>query len=170
MHREPTSRVLGTGPDGFPIAEIELAAIVHGEAWIGTFALPHVFARLRRIPPKAYLLKLVDEYLPYAHSKRFLRYVPHGEPRMERPERGACADQFRELLALWEPPVLTPELRDAARALFIADGLELSELGWQAFEVEQDPTPVEAALPWPEGAWNEETFLEEKRRMGEIER
>jgi hypothetical protein len=159
MQEDWRTHVLGIAPDGLPITAGELADYAHCVPWVAVLAAPRFYARLRRVPPKEHLLTLLDAFLPYAHSKRFLSEVPRGQPRQETPDRGPCAERLRALIAQWEPPALTPEIRDAARALAVADACPPPTGGWDDYDGSDTPGPAEDGLMWPEGRWDEEAFL-----------
>jgi hypothetical protein len=135
----------------------ELVDMIHFETWLGVLASPRIYAILRRIPSKEHLLNLLDAYMPYAHSKRLYTLVPHGKPRPDISQRGPLADRFREILLRWEPPEVTQELREAARALFEAGGSDPPEPGWDELEWNGPPS-LEESLIWPEGRWDEATM------------
>lgn len=149
-------------PDGTPITpetwnEFWSVASIHG--WFMVLTSPRLWARLRRIPSKAFLLKIVDVYLVYAKSSRRYSHNPQIRPPVDLALRAASADRLRNLLVDWEPPVVTPEIREAAMAAHRAEVNEPLKENWDGPEFEPEDAPLEAMLPWPEGEWNEEAFL-----------
>jgi hypothetical protein len=58
--------------------------------------------------------------------------------------------------------VVTEEIREAARALYISEFSRPPE-DWN-LEAMEEPMPLEAMLLWPEGGWNEEAFLAQQAR------
>lgn len=153
--------VYGYCPDGTPITpEIgrEIRDVLHAIGWIGVLASSRLWATLRRIPPKAFLLELIDAYLVYARSSRHYVNVPKGQPRPDLTLRSAPAERLRNLLFAWEPPLITTEIRDAALAVALAEFGEPPAENWD--DAEHDvPIPLEASLIWPEGAWDENAFV-----------
>lgn len=148
-------------PDGTPITtELaqEIEHVIHAIGWIDVLASPRLWATLRRIPPKAFLLELIDAYLVYARSGRRYTNVPEGQQRPDLTLRSAPAERLRALMVAWEPPVISTEIRDAALAVALAEfGPPPAESG---DDVDHDiPMPLEAALAWPEGEWDENAFV-----------
>jgi hypothetical protein len=125
--------------------------IVNCCGWLSMMAAPKLWAALPRIPPKTFLLKLMDSFVPYAYSNRYTQYIPDGETRMDTSQRGPAATRLRELLEQWEPPQMTPEILEAARLLLLADGGKEPPCGWDEYEAEPD-CPVEEMIIWPENA------------------
>lgn len=155
------SKVYGC-PDGTPIT-VEIAAeiknVVYALGWIDMLSSPRLWATLRRIPPKTFLLELIDAYLVYARSGRYYVSVPEGQPRPDLTLRSAPAERLRNLLVDWEPPIVTPDIREAATALHLAEfGPPLAD-DWD--DPKNDPTdiPIEGMLIWPEGEWDENAFV-----------
>lgn len=136
------------GPDGEPVLS-DFATIVNFSGWLAMMAAKKLWDALPRIPPKTFLLKLLDGYLPYAHSKRYLSVVPEGETPADTTQRGPLAMQLRRLLEQWEPPQMTPEIRETARLLLLADGGKEPLCGWDEYEPHPE-VPVEDTVLWPE--------------------
>lgn len=145
--------------DGTPLTAdfgAEMARAMNAAGWIDMLGAPTLWAALRRIPPKSFVLECVDIYLEYAKSRRHYAYIPDGQPRPDVRLRAPAVEQLRKLLLDWEPPIVTPEIRDAARAVYFTEyGTQPS---WDEEQVPPD-MPLEATLIWPEGEWNEEAFL-----------
>ncbi|MBK9264629.1 MAG: hypothetical protein IPM54_33195 [Polyangiaceae bacterium] len=150
-------------PDATPITpetwyEFWCVAAIHG--WFMVLTSPRLWARLRRIPPKAFLLKIVDVYLVYAKSSRRYSHNPQIRPPVDLALRAASVERLRSLLVDWEPPVVTPEIREAAMAAHLTEMGEPLAENWDGPEFEPKDAPLEAMLPWPEGGeWDEEAFL-----------
>jgi hypothetical protein len=122
--------------------------------WLALLAAPRLWNALPRIPPKEHLLFLIDAFLPYAHSDRYYSEVPPGKQRADISQRGPAAERLRQLLLRWEPPALTQEIREAARAVILADGGAEPVGGWDNYE--PDPhIAVEETILWPEGTWED---------------
>src|SRR5262245_38590581 len=100
--------------DGTPITPdfaTEFTRVVNAGGWLGMLAAPKLWAALRRVPPKAFLLEVVEIYLAYAKSRRHYAYIPEGQPRPDLSLRGPAVERLRALLLDWEPPMLTAEIR-----------------------------------------------------------
>jgi hypothetical protein len=136
------------GPDGHPLMS-DFATIVNFFGWLAMMAAPKLWAALPRIPPKTFLLNLLDGFLPYAVSKRYMTAVPEGETPVDTSQRGPAATRLRELLEQWEPPQMTPEIREAARVLLLADGAKEPPCGWNEYAPDPD-IPIETTVIWPE--------------------
>jgi len=148
-------------PDGTLITgEVaqEIKDVIYAMGWIEVLASSRRWATLRRIPPKAFLLELIDGYLVYARKGRYYLRVPRFEPRPDLTLRVGLAERLRSLLFAWEPPVMTDEIRDAALAVALAEfGEPPAE---NCIDVEHDVSiPLEASLIWPEGEWDENAFV-----------
>lgn len=136
------------GPDGEPVPS-DFATMVNCCGWLFIMAAPKLWEALPRIPPKAFLLKLMNSFVPYAHSKHYTRYIPEGETPVDTSQRGPAATRLRELLNQWEPPHVTNEIREAARLLLLADGYKEPPSGWDEYRPDPD-VPVEEMVIWPE--------------------
>ena len=148
--------------DGTPITpefSTELVRAVNAGGWIGMLAAPKLWAALRRIPPKAFLLEQVDTYLAYAKSRRHYAYIPEGQPRPDLSERAPAVERLRDLLLDWEPAIVTPEIRDAARAIYFTEYGAESKISWDEQVEDGASLSLEATLIWPEGEWDEAAFL-----------
>lgn len=133
---------------GNPI-RVDFATIVNFSGWLAMMAAPKLWDALPRIPPKTFLLKLLDGYLPYATSNRFLHNGSEDERPVDTTQRGPLAMQLRGLLEQWEPPQMTSEIRETARLLRLADGGDEPPCGWDEYEPDPD-VPVEDTVLWPE--------------------
>jgi len=149
-------------PDGTPLSpELAqgIADAISATLWIEILSVPKLWSALRRLPPKAFLLERIDAWLAFATKTGSQFYG------LEADERAAAIEarsipflRLRNLLLDWDLSNVTPEIREAARALHIAefqkpppDDRDLSHV--------DPPIPLEATLPWPEGEWDEEAFL-----------
>lgn len=118
--------------------------------WLLVLACPRMFHRMARRPTREHLLKLVDDYLPYARSERQQRSWKHGSRfEVDRERRQMLAARLRELFTRWSPLELSPEITEAARALLDTEGNDPPPGGWGNL---RDPdVPPEEILLWPEG-------------------
>lgn len=149
-------------PGGTPLTPetwYEFWCVIGIGLWFLTLTSSRHWAMLRRIPSKAYLLQLVDAYLIYAKSGRYYRGSPVSPAPVDMTERSALAERLRDLLADWEPPAVTPEIREAAMAVCIAESGSPPDENWDGPENDPPAIPLEAMLIWPEGSWDEEAFL-----------
>ena len=157
----------GWMPDGTPITPEtwkEFANVLNAESWFAMLASPRLWSMLRRIPPKAFLIELLDAYLVYAKSGRHYAHDQEGRRRPDLSLRSKSAEHLRELLIAWEPPTVTPEIREAARTVSAAEYGETRSENWD--DPEHDPpTPLEATLIWPEGEWDENAFVAVSRGL-----
>ncbi len=130
----------GWAPDGTPITpEVwnEFGTIIAILLWFAVLTSPRLWANLRRIPPKAFLLKIVNAYLVYAQSNRHYAHSPQVRPYViDLTLRAAPVERLRDLLIDWEPPVVTPEIREAAMAVHIAERGEPLKKNWDGPEFE----------------------------------
>ncbi len=133
--------------------------VLHADGWIYVLAAPRLWSALRRIPPKEHVLRLVDAFTQYAHSDHCYHSLPKGTPRPDPSRRGPAAKHLHDLLLQWEPPEVTREIQEAARAVLVEERVGLPDVPWDEREPYEDEVPVEAGLLWPEGFWNEEAFL-----------
>lgn len=148
--------------DGTPITKdfaTEFSHVVNAASWIDMLAAPKLWAALRRIPPKTFLLELVETYLEYARSRRHYAYIPEEQERPDLSLRGPAVQRLRDLLLGWEPPLITPEIQDAARAVYLTEYGAPPKESWDEAEHNFPDTPLEASLIWPAGPWDEEAFL-----------
>lgn len=148
--------------DGTPVTNdsaAELARVVNAGSWIDMLAAPKLWAALRRIPPKSFLLELVETYLEYAKSDRHYAYIPEDQPRPDPSLRGPAVERLRDLLLDWQPPHITEKIRDAARAIYLTEYGAPPKESWDEAEHEVQEMPLEATLIWPEGKWDEEAFI-----------
>lgn len=162
--RIPVPQVFRQGwmPDGTPITQEvwnEFRFVLHILMWFAVLASPRIWPALRRIPPKTFLLELVDAYLVYAGSGRHYAHSPEFQRRVDLTKRSAPVEHLRNLLVAWEPPIVTPEIREAARAVHIAEGGSPPADDWDDPQNDPIDVPIEAMLLWPEGEWNEEAFV-----------
>jgi hypothetical protein len=160
----PTPEILRQGwmPDGTPITpEVwnEFGVVLHILMWFAVLASPRIWPALRRIPPKTFLLELVDAYLVYARSNRHYAHSPEFQRKVDLTKRSAPVELLRNLLVDWEPPIVTPEIREAALAVHIAEFGSPPVEGWDDPQNDPIDVPLEATLIWPEGEWDEEAFL-----------
>lgn len=154
--------MLGHFGDGTPLtteSTTEMARSVNAAGWIAMLAAPKLWAALRRIPPKAFILECVDIYLAYAKSPRHYAYIPDGQRRPDLRLRAPAVEHLRKLLVDWQPPVVTTEIREAARAVYFTEYGAPPQPSWDEEEHNLPNMPLEATLIWPEGEWNEEAFL-----------
>ncbi len=144
-----------TGPDGLPITT-QFADVIHFIGWIDVLARPQIWNKLPRIPPKEHLMRLADAYRVHAYSKRWYTHLLPDEPPPDPAIRGPAADHFRAVVDLWEPPVLTTELCDAARAVMASEFPRCAREvpNWNR-EPDDADLPTEQTLLWPEGTWND---------------
>lgn len=148
--------------DGTPIANdfaMDFTRVVNASGWIGMFAAPKLWTALRRIPPKVFLLELVETYLEYARSRYHYAYIPEDQERPDLSLRGPVVQRLRDLLLDWEPPLITPEIQDAARAVYLAEYGAPPKESWDEADHNFTDMPLEASLIWPEGPWDEEAFI-----------
>ncbi len=148
----------GDGMPGTPEILQGVANSFYATGWILMLNSPKLWGALRRIPPKAFLLERLDAWLAFA--RRGGQYVDSLEvdertAAMER--RSAPFQRLRDLLVDWEPPVVTPEIREAACALHIAEFSRPPDADWERLDLAG--MPLEAMLLWPEGEWDEEAFV-----------
>lgn len=156
--------------DGTPLTNDfapDFAQVVNASGWIGMLAAPKLWAALRRIPPKAFLLELVDTYLQYAKSRYHYAYIPEDRARPDLRLRGSAVERLRDLLLDWEPPVIAPEIRDAARAIYLTEYGAPPKESWDDAAHDLPGISLEATLVWPEGPWNELEFLASQTNNGE---
>ncbi|WP_437585758.1 Uma2 family endonuclease [Sorangium sp. So ce1000] len=118
--------------------------------WLLVLACPRIFHRMGRMPPREHMVKLVDDYLPYARSERQQRSWKHGRLfQVDTERRQMLAARLRALLMEWSPPELPPEITETARALLDTEGHDPPLGGWGNLP---DPDmPPEDFLLWPEG-------------------
>lgn len=128
----------------------EAGLVLNAVMWISFMAFPKFWAILPEVPQKAHLLILLDEYLPYAYSQRCTTQIPEGEQRPDTSNRGPLATQLRELVAVWEPPNLTTDMRETARSLLRADGVAEPNCGWDEYAPSPD-FPSDKMLLGPNG-------------------
>jgi hypothetical protein len=148
--------------DGTPITNdsaTEFTRVVNASSWIDMLAAPKLWAILRRVPPKAFLLEQVERYLAYAKSRRHYAYIPEGQARPDLSMRGPAMERLRDLVLEWEPPIVTPEIRDAARAVYFTEYGAPPKESWDKAEYDTPGIALEATLIWPEGPWDEAAFL-----------
>ncbi len=148
--------------DGTPITPefaMELSRAVNAGGWIDMMAAPKHWVALRRIPPKAFLLEQVDTYLSYAKSGRHYAYIPEGQPRPDLSLRGPAVERLRDLLRDWEPPMITPDIREAARAIYFTEYGAVPKKSWDEEVHDLPDISLEATLIWPEGPWDEGAFI-----------
>ncbi|WP_437587335.1 hypothetical protein [Sorangium sp. So ce1000] len=120
---------------------------IHAVQWLLCLAAPRVFLRMKRMPPREHLLRMVDFYLAYVRrGERNL--VPEMEP-VPYEQRETLALQLRALLETWSPPGLPAEISEAARAVLHADGQREPPGGWD--EADEPTWRPEEELLWPEG-------------------
>lgn len=155
--------------DGTPLTSgftADMARSVNAAGWIAMLAAPKLWAALRRIPPKSFILECVDIYREYAKSPRRYFHIPDGQPGPDLRLRAAAVEHLRHLLLEWEPPLVTPEIREAARAVHFAETGTTPEPSWDDQEHDMPGLSLEATLIWPEGQWNENAFVAERRNGG----
>jgi hypothetical protein len=139
----------------------QFAHIVNAGDWIGMLAAPKLWAALRRVPPKAFLLELVETYLVYAKSHHLYAHIPEDQPRPDLSLRGPAVERLLALLREWEPPTVTHEIRETARAIYFAEHGAPPKKPWDELENDFPDIPLESTLVWPEGPWDEEAFIAE---------
>jgi len=154
-HKYP---LIGNGdemPGGPEILE-GVANAFYATGWILMLSSPKLWGALRRIPPKAFLLERLDAWLAFASDRGLC--LAEGEDRAAAiARRSVPFRRLRDLLVDWEPPVVTPEIREAASALHIAEFHRPPDTDWE--RVDFEGIPLEAMLLWPEGEWDEEAFV-----------
>jgi hypothetical protein len=157
-HKYP---LIGCG-HGIPLPPEVLEGVansLYATLWITMLSSPKLWETLRRIPPKAFLLDRIDAWLAFARKGGKYVHSLEGEERAAAiEERSLPFRRLLDLLLVWDPPVVTPEIREAARALHIAEFQRPPSDDWDLSH-EYPPIPLEATLPWPEGEWDEEAFL-----------
>lgn len=125
----------------------------YATGWINMLSSPKLWGALRRIPPKAFLIERLDAWLVFARKS-----VADGDEKAALVERRSIPFQcLRDLLVDWEPPTVTPEIREAARTLHISEFGRPPDDDWD--RMAQEGVHLEAALLWPEGEWDEQAFL-----------
>jgi hypothetical protein len=137
--------MIGKDRDGIPI---DTLAILHTEDWLIVLAAPHIYRSLKRQVEPAFLLRLLDIFIPYADRGDHYLF-----DRAPDPDRSALARRLRDLIAAWTPPELPVEITEAARALLRAEGYEkppLEAATWEDFNFQPDSDPLESRLAWPE--------------------
>lgn len=148
--------------DGTPLSpELAqgIADAMSATLWIEILSVPKLWSALRRIPPKVFLIERIDAWLAFVQKNGSYLYGLEGDERVAAiEERSLPFLRLRNLLFDWDLSNVTPEIREAARALHIAefqrpppDDRDLSKA--------DPPIPLEATLVWPEGEWDEEAFL-----------
>ncbi len=146
--------------DDVPLAPEILQGVAdsfYATMWINVLSSPNLWSALRRLPPKSFLIERIDAWLAFARNHGQYVFV-HEEERAAMVEaRSVPFLRLRALLVDWEPAVVTPEIREAAYALHMAEFLRPPD------ELREDPNdpsdiPLEAYLLWPEGEWDEEAF------------
>jgi len=126
-------------------AVASMAEVAGAIGWLQVLAVPRLFARLERLPPRSFLVRQIDVFLAYARTgacdtEPTFEPVPLGE-RVERTLR------LRALLEGWTSHDLPGEITEAARAVLYAEGL-LPPEGWDGLP---DPEqPVHELLVWPD--------------------
>src|SRR4051812_40570215 len=85
--------------------------------WAQVLARPAVFRTLTRMPSREQLLRLLDEYQPFAHSRLADVGAQGYVSGADEPLVGQLADRMGVLLAQWSPPELGTEIVETARAL-----------------------------------------------------
>lgn len=147
--------------DGVPLSPDILQGVAdsfYATGWVNMLSSPELWGALRRIPPKAFLIERVDAWLAFARrGGQYVAFLEGDERAAAIEERSAPFLCLRKLLIDWEPPVVTPEIREAARALHISEFRRAADEDWGRPEL--TGMPIEATLVWPEGEWNEEAFL-----------
>jgi hypothetical protein len=121
----------------------EIAATTHFGLWLQVLARPQVFHTLTRVPSPAFLVKLLDNALPYAR-KGMSGQGPGAYPEAQRVE---MMGQMRTILESWSPLMLPDEVVQAARALLVIVG------GWSSYDWDEVPElsdgqTLEDVLPW----------------------
>jgi hypothetical protein len=134
-------------PDGTsPLSD--MVNTIHAVQWLTCLAAPRVFLRMKRMPSREHLLRMVDLFLA-----RVRRGGPKGvdpdSPPVPYEQREPLALKLRALLETWSPPGLPAAISEAARAVLHADGQREPPGGWDEAD---DPTwRPEEELLWPEG-------------------
>jgi hypothetical protein len=123
----------------------QIEAMLAFTGWLQVLARPETFKMLTRWPPPSHLLRLLDDYLPFARERQ-ASAATRGD--MSGARAVDLMSQVRSLLESWSPPALPVELTEAARALLVADG------SYAAFDWHQAPDlpeggSIEQALVWP---------------------
>ncbi len=124
MKHSHTYPLIGNG-DEIPLAPEILEGVAnsfYATGWINVLSSPELWGVLRRVPPKAFLVERVDAWLAFASKGGQYVYLVEGDERAAAlKQRSAPFQRLRDLLIDWEPPVVTAEIREAARALHIAE-------------------------------------------------
>ena len=148
----------GDGMPGGPEILEGVANSFYATGWINMLSSPKLWDALRRIPSKVFLLERLDAWLAFASKGGQYAYFVQGDERAAAlQQRSAPFQCLRDLLIDWEPPVVTPEIREAARALHIAEFCRPPDEDWGRPDL--TGMPLEATLLWPEGEWDEEAFV-----------
>jgi len=122
----------------------EIAATFHFGLWLQVLARPQMFHALTRVPSTAFLVKLLDEALPYARKGM----SGHGTGAYPEAQRVEMMGQMRTILESWSPLTLPDEVVQAARALLVVVG-PWSSYDWdEAPELNEGKT-LEQLLRWP---------------------
>jgi len=122
----------------------EIAATTHLGLWLQVLARPQMFDALTRVPSPAFLVKLLDEALPYARKGM----SGHGTGAYPEAQRVEMMGQMRTILESWSPLTLPDEVVQAARSLLVVVG------GWSSYDWNEGPgldegQTLEQVLPWP---------------------
>lgn len=128
----------------------DLIGAWHFLNWLLVLACPRMFHQMVRRPTREHMLKLLNDYLPYARSERQQYFWKYGSRfEVDRERRQMLAGRLQKLFMEWSHPELTPEITEIARALLDTEGNDPPPGGWGKL---QDPdVPPEEILLWPEG-------------------
>lgn len=125
----------------------DMVDTIHAVQWLICLAAPRVFLRMKRMPPREHLLRMVDVYLAYVRRGQ-RKLAPEFDP-VPYEQREPLALELRARLETWSPPGLPPEISEAARAVLHADGQRAPAGGWD--EADDPAWQPEEELLWPEG-------------------
>jgi hypothetical protein len=154
--------------EGIPLPPEILQGVAdsfYATGWVNMLSSAELWGTLRRLPPKAFLIERVDAWLAFARrGGQYVASLEEDERAAAIEQRSAPFQRLRDLLIDWEPPVVTPEIREAARLLHISEFSRPPDEDWGRPDL--TGVPIEATLVWPEGEWNEEAFVAGKTDGG----
>lgn len=127
----------------------DVAEVTAAINWLRVLASPLLARSLRRRVDRENLIRLLDVYIAYAERGDWYRRS-HDEDHERLVRRTPLGRELRRMIAGWSPPVIAPEITDAARALLAAEYVDSPPAGWDAFSNETE-IPLEDVLMWPEG-------------------